>query len=153
MGALPRLKHSLRAGLFVWLAATASTALADETHYRWLDDRGNPVHSDRPPPAGIEYEVISTQSGFKRMVPGAVGAVPLEVEPRVGNEFTPVPKQSEATRKNPEICEIARKNLETLNTFARVQVRGDQGDIEYLSDEEKEAQRNEATSLIQQHCD
>lgn len=153
MGASTRLKSSLRAGLFVWLATTACIVSANETHYRWLDERGNPVHSDRPPPSGVEYEVISTKSGFKRMVPGAVGAVPLEVEPRVGNEFQPVPKRTEEVRKNPEICEIARKNLETLNTFARVQVKNDQGDIEYLSDEEKEAQRSEAEALIQQHCD
>jgi hypothetical protein len=153
-----RVQHALCKGLqgslIVLLATCSLHAAAADSHYRWLDSRGNTVLSDRPPPAGTDYEVISTRSGLKRVVKGDEGAVPREVTPKVGNEFTPVPRGTEtASLKNPEICNIARKNLETLNTFARVQVRNEQGDFQYLSDEEKEAQRNEAETLIRQHCD
>lgn len=153
-----RVKHVFRKGLqgslIVLLAAGSLHVGAADNYYRWLDNRGNPVHSDRPPPAGIDYEVVSTRSGLKRVVPGERGAVPRETVPSVRNEFEPVARSPEhEVRKNPEICKIAQKNLETLNTFARVQVRDDQGDIQYLSDEEKEAQRNEAHTLIRQHCD
>lgn len=144
----------LQGSLIVLLAAGSLHVGAADNYYRWLDNRGNPVHSDRPPPAGIDYEVVSTNSGLKRVVPGDRGAVPREVVPTVSNEFEPVARRQEAeVRKNPEICNVARKNLETLDTFARVQVRDDQGDIQYLSDEEKEAQRNEAQTLIRQHCE
>lgn len=147
------LKGLRQGGLIALLLSAGSPVLAGETHYRWLDERGNPVHSDRPPPSGTKYEVISTSSGLKRVVPAEAGAVPREITPRVGNEFQPVAKQSEAPQKNPEICAVARKNLETLNTFVRVQVRNDQGDFEYLDDETKNAQRQEAEALIRQHCD
>ena len=43
--------------LFVLLA---SYATADGTLYRGKNERSNPVHSDRTPPTGIEYEVVST---------------------------------------------------------------------------------------------
>jgi len=76
------------------------------------------------------------------------------VTPTVGNDFTPVPRgEDTASLRNPEICNIARKNLETLNTSNRVQIRDNQGDLKYLSDEEREVQRNEAEALIRQYCD
>ncbi|MEQ8804084.1 DUF4124 domain-containing protein [Haliea sp.] len=144
----------LQGGLIVLLAAGSLHAGAADSYYRWLDSRGNPVHSDRPPPAGTDYEVISTRSGLKRIVPGEQGAVPREVVPSVGNEFDPVARNpATEVHKNPEICEVARKNLETLNTYARVRVRDDQGDFQYMSEEEREAQRNTARALIEQHCE
>ena len=153
-----RVQHALCKGLqgilIVLLATCSLHAAAADSHYRWLDNRGNTVLSDRPPPAGIDYEVISSRSGLKRVVQGDQGAVPREVTPTVGNDFTPVPRgEDTASLRNPEICNIARKNLETLNTSNRVQIRDNQGDLKYLSDEEREVQRNEAEALIRQYCD
>ena len=147
-------RKGLLGSLIVLLAAGSFHAGAADSYYRWLDSRGNPVHSDRPPPAGTDYEVISTRSGLKRIVPGEEGAVPREVVPSIGNQFDPVASNpTKEVHKNPEICEVARKNLETLNTFARVRVRDDQGDFQYMSEEEMEAQRNTARALIEQHCE
>ena len=70
--------------LFVLLA---SYATAEETVYRWSNERGNPVISDRPPPAGIAYEVISTGSSLVRKVDANEGAVPLDVKPTPSNDF------------------------------------------------------------------
>ncbi len=148
------IRRGLQGGLVLLLAAGSLHVGAADTYYRWLDNRGNPVHSDRPPPKGIDYEVVSPQSGLKRVVPGDQGAVPREIVPTVSNDFEPVARNPEATvRKNPEICKIARKNLETLDTFARVQVRNDQGEFQYISDEERAAQRSEAVALIEKHCE
>ena len=76
-----------------WILAMVTTvfftvgSLAGETYYRWFDDRGNPVHSDRPPEGGTDYEVISTKSKLKRVVSGDEGAVPAEITPSAGNQF------------------------------------------------------------------
>lgn len=148
------LRKGLQGSLIVLMAAGSLQVGAADSYYRWLDSRGNPVHSDRPPPAGTDYEVISTRSGLKRVVPGDEGAVPRVVVPSVGNQFDPVATSpTTVVHKNPEICQVARKNLETLDTFARVRVRDDQGDFQYMSEEEKEAQRETALALIEQHCE
>lgn len=140
--------------LALLLAAGSVHLSAAQTYYRWLDDRGNPVHSDRPPPQGTDYEVISTQSGLKRVVPGDQGAVPREVVPSSGNDFEPVARDPDAKAHNsPEICATARKNLEMLNSSARIRVRDDQGEVKYLSAEEREAKREENLSLIDRHCE
>ena len=73
------------------------SAHADNTYYRWQDERGNAVHSDRPPPPGIDYEVVSTSSSKFREVDASEGAVPPKIKPSPGNEF------EQADSKPPEI--------------------------------------------------
>ena len=150
----------MKAAVHVCLFAVAvvvvlgsASADADGTYYRWLDERGTPVNSDRPPPAGTPYDVISTTSKLKRQVGAGEGAVPATVEPTVGNEFEPVKTQPEPVKKNPELCKRAQENLETLNTKVQIQVRNDQGELRTLGEEEKEEQRKRAMDTIKLHCD
>jgi len=126
---------------------------AGETYYRWTDDQGNPVHSDRPPPKGVDYEVVSTGSSLVRPVESEEGIVPLEAEPRVGNEFEKVDTQETKIEKNPAYCQRARDNLNSLDTSARVRLRNDQGEYRYLNEEEKAIQRQQAIDAIAIHCD
>tara|TARA_R110002110_G_scaffold415765_1_gene655133 strand:+ start:10562 stop:11017 length:456 start_codon:yes stop_codon:yes gene_type:complete len=147
------IKRCALAAAAVIITMTALASSAGNTYYRWVDDRGNPVHSDRPPAKGVEYEVISTGSTLKRQVSAEEGAVPAEVEPRVGNEFEQVDTADKKLEKNPEFCQRARDNLETLNTAARIRMRNDQGEIRFISEEEKAEQRKTAEANIKAHCE
>jgi len=137
------------------LLVTASTlSVAGSTYYRWADERGNPVHSDRPPPEGTEYEVVSTGSNLIRKVTAEEGAVPANIQPAPGNEFDQTDSRGEPTiKKNPEYCKRAQDNLQTLDTFARIRVRDDKGEYRYIDEEEKESQRAQARELISIHCE
>ena len=131
-----RVQHAFRKGLqgslIVLLATCSLHAAAADSHYRWLDSRGNTVLSDRPPPAGTDYEVISTRSGLKRVVQGDEGAVPRTVVPTTGNDFEPVDRaDTTKSNKNPEYCQRAKENLKTLNRRGRVRVRDDQVELRY----------------------
>ena len=128
--------------------------LAERGYYKWVDARGNPQHSDRPPPAGVEYEFISTESGFRRRVTreesleGSSSAPSMPTAPQV----TPnAAEQQAAIKKDPALCDKARANLDTLNSSARVRIR-DGDEIRYLTDEEKAVQRRKAQDLIDVHC-
>ncbi len=131
----------------------SSFSEAAKVYYRWIDDRGDPVHSDRPPPKGIDYEVISTQSSLVRPVDASEGAVPAEVEPSVSNEFEPEERTQPAIKKNPEYCQRARDNLETLDTRARIRVRNEKGEFTYIDEQEKERRREEAREAIDIYCE
>ena len=124
-----------------------------ETYYRWIDDRGNPVHSDRPPPKGVAYDVVSTDSSLIRTVDPDIGAVPKKVKPTVSNDFEPVETKEVMIEKNPEYCARARQNLATLNGPARIRLRNEQGEYRYIDEEEKAAQRQHAQETIAIHCD
>lgn len=144
----------LHAGLVVLLVLASSQILAGNTYYRWSDERGNPVHSDRPPPEGTEYEVVTSGTSLVRKVAADEGAVPAEADPRPGNEFDRYESgEVEPPKKNPEYCKRAQDNLATLESAARVRIRDDQGEYRYLTQDEKETEKAKARDLIAVHCE
>lgn len=147
-------KISLQVGLLVIAITAGNSGFAGTTHYRWINDRGEPVYSDRPPPKGVDYEVISTSSKFKRAVTAEEGAVPLETESRVGNEFDQINTDAnKRLKKKPELCQRARDNLEALSSAPQVKVRNDQGEVRLLSPEEMEIEKQTAEAQVGVYCE
>jgi Domain of unknown function (DUF4124) len=126
---------------------------AGEVVYRWKDAAGNQVNSDRPPPQGVDYEVVSTTSSFVRPVDSKEGAVPLEVKPTAGNDFKPVEARKPVVEKNPEYCARAKDNLLQIDSHGRVRLRDEQGEVRYLTEEEKQDQRDKALEAIKVYCE
>ena len=150
----PAKSTSLLFILAVIIAASSSMSLAAESHYRWNDKWGNPVHSDRPPPKGVDYEVVSTESSLVRRVNSAEGAVPAEVEPSIDNKFEQIdPGRVETIVKNPEYCQRAQDNFLALNTSARIRMRDENGELYLMSQEEKDSMKADAQDVIDMHCD
>jgi hypothetical protein len=128
-------------------------ASASETLYRWMDEAGNPVNSDRPPPQGVKYEVISTSSSMVRKVGSDEGAVPLKVKPSADNDFQQVDTSKPKIEKNSEFCDRAKENLAALDSNIRIQMRNDKGEVHYLSAEEREVERKKALDTIKANCE
>ena len=133
-------------------ALLVSYATADETVYRWQNERGNPVNSDRPPPVGIAYEVISTGSSMVRKVDANQGAVPLNIKPTPSNDFEQVDTAAPKTEKNALYCERARDNLVQIDTHARIRMRNDRGEVYYLSEKQKVVEKEKTLAAIKAHC-
>ena len=144
----------LRPALFAMGLILCSAPLqADEVYYRWLDAKGDPVHSDRPPPAGTPYEVVSSKTARSRRIGadqgGATGADDAApVEGRVNTYLTrkPIPK-------DPARCQQARDNLATLETGMRIRMQDENGDFYFISDEEREIQKANAQANIDAYCE
>ena len=146
-----------RTALAVCLLAGAlfsPASLAERGYYKWVDADGRPHHSDRPPPSGVAYEFVSTGGGLSRSVSAeenrtssGAAAMPPEQEPEP-NEAV----QRTEVKKDPALCDSAKANLDTLNSNARVRIRGSDGTIRYLTPEEKDVQRRKAQDLIAVHC-
>ena len=135
------------------MAITVSLPVSGQTFYRWTDERGQTVHSDRPPPRGVKYEVISTRSSLVREVDADVGAVPLEVAPSVSNNFDAVDTNSTIIDKNPEFCQRARDNLDALDSGVQIQMRDKNGELRAITEDERAIQRRKATDTIAIHCE
>ncbi|MEM6900884.1 MAG: DUF4124 domain-containing protein [Pseudomonadota bacterium] len=143
---------------FLALAQFSDAEAAKDTYYRWNDSDGKLVVSDRPPQdASMEYEVVSQRSTLVRRVRPGEGAVLPEVNPRPGNQFEQVDtrrEQIEIVKKNPESCARARANIETLDSTARIRIRDKEtGELRFLSEEEKDVQRQKARDTIRVHCE
>lgn len=153
----PKKLSSAVATAMVLLSLSGWTSAAGGTYYRWIDASGTEVNSDRPPPAGIEYETVSTatnlsQPGEPQQAP-ATSEAPSAQPAEEKSAAAPVSTTGSIIKKNPEYCAAAKKNLETLSTKARIRLSDAEGNIRYIDEKEKAEQRATAEAIIAQHCD
>jgi len=137
----------------VLLSISGFPTLAGGKYYRWVDETGTTVNSDRPPPAGVKYETISGTSSF--MYPEAAEPEATAPEEKPAAKQNPEVAKSQTRpmlEKNPEYCAQAKQNLEVLNTKARIRVPDEDGNYRYIDEDEKAEQRATAESIIAQHC-
>jgi hypothetical protein len=134
------------------LAITHFNAWGGDTVYRWKDSAGNTIHSDRPPPAGTEYEAISTRSNFTVEEPSQQ-ASQSKKPAQNGDEQPAATTAAAPMEKDPALCSAARQNLETLGIRGRIRVMGEDGEYRYLDEQEKEIERAKAESVIKAHCE
>lgn len=135
------------------LTLSSSFTSASEVVYRWNDAAGNQVNSDRPPPEGIKYETISTSSSMVHAVDTKPGTAPQEAKPAPSEEVKPADPSKPKVEKNPEFCQRAKDNLVALDSNVRIQMRNEQGEVHYLTMEERDAQRKQAVDTIKLNCD
>lgn len=153
----PKKLSSAVATAMVLISLSGGASAAGGTYYRWIDASGTEVNSDRPPPAGIEYETVSTntnllQPGEPQQAP-ATSEAPSAQPAEEKSAAAPAASVRTIIKKNPEYCEAARKNLETLSTHARIRISDADGNIRYIDEKEKAEQRATAEAIIAQHCD
>ena len=141
--------------LAVLVATGSTTSLAGEAYYRWTDKWGNPVLSDRLPPKGTNYEVINSERGLKYRVNSAESVAPAKIEPPIEKQAQKADKNTIITRpdKDPVLCELAKSNLNALNTRAQIKMKNEKGEYNILTEEEKEAKRTESLSQIEALCE
>ncbi|MCH1602062.1 MAG: DUF4124 domain-containing protein [Luminiphilus sp.] len=129
--------------------------------YRWVDDNGNPVLSDRPPETGTPYTEVGVDTGFRRYPkpvatettqPG--GQAPTgsaSASPRAssnGAEANP----TKVVEAHPALCEQAEDNIFKLETFPRMRVRDDDGEVRFMTDEERATQLATAYKVRDANC-
>ncbi|MHA7816187.1 MAG: DUF4124 domain-containing protein [Pseudohaliea sp.] len=147
--------------LSVVLAVIATAALAADTLYRWKDDRGNLVVSDRPPEdSAVEYETVrmganAMSRAFRRPADSTPPRSSKETDAPAGagsDDADPMTRV-DLPEKDPEKCATARENLKALETFARIRTKDENGEYYYLTEEDKERQREQARDAIRVYCE
>jgi len=137
----------------VVLVLPSTQSFAADVYYRWVDARGDTVHSDRPPPAGTDYETTSSGTGLVRSESSPQSAgTPIKKTEADTNPDVTYTREAPNT-KNPEHCQAATTNLATLNTKARIRMRDDEGKYFYLTEEQKAASRLKAEKSIAAYCE
>jgi hypothetical protein len=149
----PKKLSSAVATAMVLFSLSGWASAAGGTYYRWIDASGTEVNSDRPPPAGIEYETIATSTNQQvEKIPGEETTA-AEGKPAQTGDAGPETTPAQPTAiKDPEACAIAQQNLETLNSHARIRMPDEEGNFRYLNEDEKAAERVKAEAAIKQNC-
>jgi hypothetical protein len=136
------------------LIGVSVTAVAQSAYYRWTDAQGNQMHSDRPPPAGVDYEKIESGKNPMRQAESNKNSAFPEPSTRVETKpDAPNTTSARETEKNPELCRAAKENLRLLDSSARIRLNTGEGEAQYLSDKQRAVQREEAVTTIEKLCE
>ena len=129
--------------------------------YRWVDANGNPVLSDRPPETGVPYTEVGVDTGFRRY-PKPVADETAEPggQPQAGTASGSTLASSPGAEANPTtvveahpaLCEQAKDNIFKLETFPRMRVQDDDGEVRFMSDEERATQLATAYKVRDANC-
>lgn len=138
-----RYKRFCAITLLTVTAASASTFAAGTIYYRWIDEQGNTIHSDRPPPTGTEYEEVNAGEGFSYTIPHEEGA---QAKPAA----KPITVKS---RKDPTACQQARDNMSALQGKDKIAVRDENGEVKILDAEEIKMQLETTRGHIEIFCE
>lgn len=133
------------------LTASSLTALAGTNYYRWIDEQGNTIHSDRPPTNGTDYEVVRSGARFESAITDNE-ETSLEDEDDSAQE--PVNDASSGkSQKNSEMCEIAKENLAALLSKGKVAMRNDKGEVQELTAEQIQEHLKATRGQINAYCE
>lgn len=130
-----------------------------KTFYKWVDSDGVTHYSARKP-RGQEAEEVEVKGGrTTKTSPSAAsantGAAAATQAAAPQQQTAPAgAAESDAAlaNKDPERCKAARERLQTLESYARVRIRGEDGQLRYLSQQEKDEKLQEAKQAIQESC-
>jgi hypothetical protein len=133
---------------------------ADDAYYMWIDENGVTNFAQKDPK---EYESIYVRSSNN------------DVRLNRPRSPKPEPKEKAASRKqevDPDIeiqderedikeqiakirasnCQIGKRNLAKLEAYARIRVRGADGEERLISEEEKQERTIKARKTISENC-
>jgi hypothetical protein len=147
----------MKASLTLFLSITGLLAssyafTASGKVYKWTDEKGLIHYSERPP-LGTQTEIVKPEIG--RSEPVNYGA-PSDEKAEKAKEGTKLEKKvddEKSALKDPARCDSARKNLNVLKTYARIKLKGDDGEYRFLTPDEQKQKADEATKIIEESCE
>jgi hypothetical protein len=150
MEAIMRLNRSSVLALALALLPAAVSAASTARNYKWVDESGQ-VHYGSHPPPGIKAEPVSAPP------PPPTGAA-LDGGAAASQQFTAGPaatgKRSagRAQHDSEAVCASARQNLVAIQSRPRTRITEANGQVRFLSAEERQEEIRKAEETIQKHC-
>lgn len=142
--------------LSILLSASAFSAQAGSV-YKWTDENGVIHFGDRQP-TGQKTETVNVRSGTSESAEANGRATPQERVEAMDKASAEQAEKEEMTRQEEAVvkqrqknCEIARENLKTISTHARIKVT-EGGEQRYLSPEEIQKKKDEFQKIVEQDC-
>lgn len=141
------------------LAALLCVSAAHGEIYRWVDADGLVHYSQSPPPVGVTGEAMRgapkpavDPDAAQKALQERVGKID-EQKQKTGEAKDLEGKVKEEIEKRKKNCEVARNNLQTLETLGGKKIQDSQGNVIRLSEEERLQKITEANKQIKDWCE
>jgi hypothetical protein len=146
-------------GLFLLPGVAASADI-----YKWKDADGNVRYSDQPPPGKIPYETMANRKpAATNAEPKASGAADAKdksatdkgqkQKAATDNQQKESQEKQDAQRIREQNCTAARSNLQSYKAGGRMVKFDENGERNYLSDQEIASGLANAEKDVSQWCD
>lgn len=139
----------LQWGLVATLLAT--TPVLAEIH-KWVDENGETVFSEKPPP-GRETSIVKPQYG--RESPEAITKLKEKTAPKppAATDGKQASKKKEPTAAEKQAnCRKARDTKTQLESSTRLRVADDKGELSYISEDERQRRIRATQESIDSWC-
>ncbi len=150
----------LRNGIICILVSLgALPALTESDYYTWVDENGITNYAERKP-ADYQARFVTRSHRFGYRESDEEDAADAEQETEQPKEVDPE-KVIAAEREKFEAelaeekrfnCDVGKKNLTRLETFARIRIRDENGNERVMTREEMNEKEAESRQLIRDNC-
>ncbi len=144
----------------LWFALASLWGNTAADVYKWVDDRGQIVYSQSPPPPPKRAVRIQTVPGpDPEEIARAQNALQQSIEKSQEREEerrqarAQREQQREIQKLRAKNCEIARQNLNIIQNLGRRRILSPDGTSVFLSEEERAARIEKARKNIEEYCD
>lgn len=125
-------------------------------YYRWVDDKGAPQFTQRPPtdrPSEFVRTATGTSSRVETGEATEQGAATGEADQQAGAQKPAGGTLEGLPEKDPAKCEQTRNTRSILDSSARIRERGADGEYRYLTPDEIAEQKRLADEAVKIYCD
>lgn len=119
--------------------------------YKWVDENGV-THFSEHPPKNTQTTVIKPKTGHSEPVKYESTAPANDTEATAAAAQQQADEDLAQALKDPTRCAAARKNMETLQNFGRVKVKGEDGSFYYLTPDEQQERIQSTQQAIDESC-
>lgn len=112
----------LKIALVMLSTTLAANALAQNTVYKWTDERGVTQYTQTPPSGSRNYETVRMGSSGQQR-----SAEPAQEPVDIGQAQAAAAPQTPADQERQEYCDAARRNLAALESEADVHLEAADG--------------------------
>ena len=150
--------------LFRGVVLLTSIIVASAAHaeiYKWTDKDGG-VHFSERPPAGSKYEVVNPHYREPQTPPesqqpsGEANGGSSNDQKSADQQKLQQQQEQQRKAENEKIlqqnCLTAKSRLEKLQSAARIKLKKPDGTVVQLTEEERQAQVDEAQAAIKEYC-
>ncbi|GAB2190916.1 DUF4124 domain-containing protein [Sessilibacter sp. MAH2] len=135
----------------VSFALFATSSVYAATLYKWTDKDGVTHYAEHPPTNVTNAEKIrSNVAPGNSPVQYQSPTAQAEAKRQQAAQDESLSPEEQAAKK--ARCDIARKNLESLNTFVRVREKDENGEIRFLSEEEVNDRKEKFKNVLNKEC-
>lgn len=144
--------------LIVLFISSMFPGLVQSAVYKWVDDEGKVHYSQQRPvehqskKVHVATEPPKNTSTYKRPSLKTKDDKSAEGNQDKGNENGTQSQPSMSAKEKQQACDRARKVLGTLNSSGRVRQRDEEGNVTYLTEEEKQQRIKREQKRVNTYC-